>query len=199
MLPRRIVDADERMLAYYDGLEEHRINRPRHERVNSLMGWVQDSQPATWSDAVIRFSRSKVGSVFTVDGIIFHNLLSAECYSGAALLSRNGEMARQILGMSLRRSQMRLGSLQARREQFWRFTDSLREHSGFLQERDFDRRVRSITRLADDLRHRVKRWPQTPDSHFYGGRNELMYQDGPPELPAGVHDGGGLHGHGRTV
>ena len=85
-------------------------------------------------------------------------------------------MARQILGMSLRRSQMRLGSLQARREQFWRFTDSLREHSGFLQERDFDRRVRSITRLADDLRHRVKRWPQTPDSQFYGIRNELMYQ-----------------------
>ena len=85
-------------------------------------------------------------------------------------------MARQILGKSLRRSQMRLGSVQARREQLWRLTDSLREHSGFLQERDFDRRVRNITRITDDLRHRVKRWPQTPDSQFYGIRNELFYQ-----------------------
>ena len=81
-----------------------------------MMGWAQDTQPATWSDAVIRFSRRRVGSVFTVDGIIFHNLLAAENYSAAALLSRNGEMARQILGISLRRSLIRFRSPEARRE-----------------------------------------------------------------------------------
>jgi hypothetical protein len=84
-------------------------------------------------------------------------------------------MARQILGISVRRSLLRFRNVEARREQFWRYTDTLREHSGFSQERDFQQRVRRITMIADSLYNIVRRWPQLPDSQFYALRSDLFY------------------------
>ncbi len=175
MMTTRTPRAEQRNDAWLNRIREWRAERPRHERFNSLLGVVLDNQADTWAHALINFSRGEVGTIFSVANIVFHNLLSAPTFTEASMLSSNGRMARRILGMSLRRSYRRLQSASVERERVYWHADLNTLHSGVAHQRDFRNTVATIKQSLDMLEYEVSRWPQLPDSQFYGQRNQIMY------------------------